>query len=318
MDSSAFQNRYISQFTQPPDVSKFFEKKFWAIHEAAFMFTEWPKNGCDILYEDTRPVIGLKIWCKFFLPQGKETFDPSQYGAKFKNIYSMMKKAAEQGILEATFAFLHDGITWIVEPKRLIFWALSNGIFIPEELQNEIGVFLFDNPKNSKNWVEKKIIAQILLIEDPTCETNKLKNDPLFSFFGIKSVDDNRTAIGKAIESVRKNPGKKGVKKRAPYIPEALPEVRQIDLNGNVRFHLPSLMNVLTIMFWAWIYRLGQDHIESGALSCLKIECPISHWYLTSDMPKLYLSDASPLLIFVALEHCGNVWEGIKVYCSEL
>lgn len=310
------------QFSQrPPVLKELLAKKYLAIHEAVFVLTEWPKESFQIFYEASRPLVNLKCWCKFYMPKGDSAFDPTQFGTKFENIFSKIKKSAEKGTLDAEFSYLHDGITWIFKANHVLYWALDQGLFFSENLQKEFDTYLIEGSsgKLAENWVKKKIITQFLLYEHPTCPTNKLKEDSLFAAFQIKSVDKNCTAIVHAIESVRDKPGKKGKRTRDLYIPKAIPEIKQTDLNGTVRYHVPSLKVGLTIMMWAWVFRKGNNNILDGMHHCIKTsQYPVSDWYLSDAMAQLYLRNSPPALMMVAMEHCSTIWDSLIQYCQDL
>lgn len=151
----------------PPLISDFIKRKYWAIHEAAFVLTGWPKEVSCNLYGFPPPWMIRKYESNFYLPSDYAVFDPHQYGKQFKNIFFEMEREIEQETLCATSVNLYQGIKWVVEPTHAIVWALFNGYLFPEDLQKEIGIYLIDQKmgKPYRNLVERKIIAQFLLME---------------------------------------------------------------------------------------------------------------------------------------------------------
>ena len=75
----------------------------WAIHEAAFVLTKWPRDGLFPSHispfskeiKEDRPF--------FYLPNPSKRFDPKLMGSKFYKVFIEMKKSIEEGVLPAIF-----------------------------------------------------------------------------------------------------------------------------------------------------------------------------------------------------------------------
>lgn len=239
----------------PPQIEFFLKEKYWAIHEAAFVFTEWPKY--NVCLASTRYTKGdLEINRSFiYLPENLK-IDSKSYGSKFKEIYTNLIESIENGKLQFKTCLL-KGVIFLVQPSEVITWALLKGYILSPDLQKAIGIrqdtsILELSPKTQNSLslkVRQKITAQLLLSKEPHQTRTQLCQNVLQiiqktgrDFKANDSMD--LTTVRKNINELFEEPGKRGRKPEEnkftdTYIRRPIKEVLKIDSNGNTLYNFP-------------------------------------------------------------------------------
>lgn len=98
----------------------------------------------------------------FFVPGSSGIFVPKTLGRKFSKIFEKLDRAIQTSELPSRQAKIAPGISYVVEPTNLFFWALSNDIVLPKYLQAHFCISQMSerqlNPWKTK--VKSKIVAQ--------------------------------------------------------------------------------------------------------------------------------------------------------------
>lgn len=117
----------------PPPLEIFLQEDYWAIHEAAFAFTQWPESDLFqnfICYSLKKTDHGLGMNRQYvYLP---ETFkiEPDLYGKEFQIVYNDLKTAVESRRIGSNYLRIID-VIYFVRPVDAIIWALLDGIIFP-------------------------------------------------------------------------------------------------------------------------------------------------------------------------------------------
>jgi hypothetical protein len=307
----------VNTLAPRPNFDKFIRLEYWGAHEAAFALAGWPKENL-VLINPQLPVEIRSHRFAFYAPPGASDFDSSHYGEKVKRIFDALEAAAKWQAINVCHIPLFEGVSWIISPSEAIIWALKQGIYIAEDLQKAIGVYLIHakKEKTRMNKVKNLSIMQYLLCDDykgKPFAVLPLSKDSLFAKYGTGSPLRHPTAIAKAINEHLGEPGKRGKEqKRPPYIPRLITEIKQVDQEGRTRFHLPSLKIALETLMNIWIEKRGNGCLISGIDNCLvSFQDPILDGFLELRMVKLYLDDAPALIWRLALEHCDFIWHNL-------
>ena len=295
----------------PPNLHQFIRLEYVGAHEAAFVIAGFPKENL-ILVNPSLPVEFQKHRFAFYAPPGVSKFNPSEYGVKFKEIFEKLEEAAQWKTVNVSHTPLFEGVSWLINPSEAIIWALKQGIYIAEDLQKVIGVFLIDAElkKPRINRIKNLSVAQYLLFRfmDKPFGIKDLSKDPLFTKHGTGNNNEHPSAIMKQIKEHLVEPGK-AWKQRSPYVPRPISELKQIDNEGKIRFHFLSLMIALETFMNIWIEEMGRGDLVKGVDSCLtSFHDPILDGFLDLKLVKLYLDDAPALIWRLALEHCDDIW----------
>lgn len=253
----------------PPPIKCFLNEMFWAIHEAVFVLTAWPKDGLyltSIIYSPGNNRQNLEKDRSFiYLPEDSR-IDPKLYGREFEQVYNDLKSAVENGALESKTHRL-CGVLHFVTPCEVITWALLKGYILPKDLQEAIDIRQDEEslklPGKTRNIlpikVKEKIVAQFFLAKDPKQSRIQLynavrdyidgRNQTLDYMDGKEQINTLKYNRGQDLTATRKNlnelyesPGRKGrrkeIKKTAnSYIPKAINEVIRKDAKGNVHYN---------------------------------------------------------------------------------
>lgn len=177
-----------ASFIAPPEPKCFLQEPFWAIHEAAFALSDtWPEkvwlNWFSGLPEDIP-----KTYLYLPVPPDSEFFQPEIYGPKFLRYFSEIKESIAMGELFARYVPIWPGISFILDQRDVIHWALIKGKVLPNALQ--VGLFFRQrtdikqlNPHVHK--VRTKVAAQVILNKNPHLKDNLqalLKEDLMLAF----------------------------------------------------------------------------------------------------------------------------------------
>lgn len=263
----------IINYSPRPSIDKMLSYEVLTVFEATCLITQWPdyifKYNCmDISKEKDIPRT-------FFYepappPEHRMPlewrFRLKNMGTDFLNTYKAMKRSITSGELLFRAEYLgmddeHDneyeeGISYLVSPKKVIWWALLRGINISKEVQNAINVYLMKGnfEKSNQNKVKIKIIGQFLHKYFPGERISFYsKHDWLKEYVSPNASEKNKyRGIREALNELREpDPNlKQGNRsdediKNEPYHPKAIEEVVQIDSSGIRCYNIPLLKLVM-------------------------------------------------------------------------
>lgn len=205
----------ISEALSPPLIENFLNACLWAIHEAAFVLTEWPKEKLyltSISYSSESNRQNLEVDRSFFYLPECSRIDPQLYGKKFEEVYNDLKSAVENGTLECKIHRI-CGVLYLVVPSEVITWALLRGYILPDELQDAIGIRqetsewkLQAKTRNTLPMIVKEmILAQFLLAKDPKISRGKLYKEVREYFDAAENIKSLEILLENADTSNEKN-----------------------------------------------------------------------------------------------------------------
>lgn len=289
----------------PPATDTFLHHKYWAINEAVYVLTHWPKTGLVLGSLSPLPE-EIKAYRKdFFLPRANKQFNPENQNVN--NVFKEMKKSIDNCELEAVFCHLCKGVSYLLRPWDVIAWALLKGYFLPIDLQEALGVFQMSITKQSlpiQRKVRMKIVGQFLV---PIHKTNvtKIIEDDLMSLFGIagESEDKELKSPRKAMNELFLTKGKRGRQPKIriertdrEYIPEAIPEVLKMDTKGRRIYHFPLFQLAMTTAVRIIIHQMDKKRLFKMPLDEMLQE------FQSNEIVKLYLDESSEFVLKLALK----------------
>lgn len=291
MNDKFINNKFEQHLITYPGTGLSVKQKYWGIHEAAFEFTGWPKEG---LFEFSGFEIkeDIKKDRSFFYMPISGEIDFKLYGKEFKKNFLSIKHAIENFHLKGRFQPLCCGSNYVVSPWDVIVHVLRNQCKIREGFQAILGIHQ-DTHKPKKALREKiknltraqyYFVNQAYQYVDPICKK-------------IKGAKKDTTAIRNQInEELFDAKGKSGrptnnKKSNRKYIHKALPEVRAKDGTGKSKYHFSLLEDVITTIVFEKIKVIGIEPLQKISLDKLLDEFGIDATV------QLYLKDA-PEVIF--------------------
>lgn len=250
----------------PPRIEDFLKEKCWAIHEAAFILTEWPQYN---LFSTRVHSIPDRFF--IYLPDNIEV-NPTLYGTKFEDIFNDLNESIENGDLPYTNHRILDTMRF-VSPSDVVIWALMRGHILSNELQEAIGVRQDTSTSHlpSKTQgklptkVQEKILAQFILAKDPNQKRKDLYKNVL-KRLGKEEIHPgirrDLTAVRNNLNELYDSPEKKGRRKDSEkfnesYTPKAIQEVMRKDQEGYLYYNFPLLVIAMT---QAAFFMMGSMH----------------------------------------------------------
>lgn len=238
-------SKNIIEHFYPSDLLK---ERFLAIHEAAFLLTDWPKHNLfktSICFNNV--VIGDLLLDRqyIYLPK-EEKIDPKKYGKRFKNVYNHLKEAIEKGDLSFN-NFRVKGNIYFLTPHNFVSWALINGYIFPIPLPEPFQIYSQDetplelHPKTRAALpmkVREKITAQLILAIDPKPSSRTDLCEKVLIYVDPRRTD--LTGVRDNINELYEFPGKKGRNKQNAngqsdsYILRPMEEILSENLKGRL------------------------------------------------------------------------------------
>lgn len=312
----------------PPPIENFLMEDYWAIHEAAFVFTQWPKQDLFQSY-DCYPLKNVFSELTMdrsyvYLPEGLK-IEPKIYGKPFETIYYDLKEAVESRSLGSKMQRVFYDL-YFVTPKNAIIWALLKGYILPKYLQKVIGICqnqtvqeLQTKTRNTlPTKVREKIIAQLLLALDPNQTRDELCRKVIqhFDFLRDEKVDSrvpeerDLTATRKNLNTLYDSAGRRGAKKKnSPekqvdkYTVKAIPEIINEDFEGNLSCNFSLLREAMLHAAYFKIISMETQQIKEIN------QVGFSKAFLKDDIVRLYLQKGDEYSLTIAKGCAGEAWD---------
>lgn len=325
-------NPILNPFTPPP-IEEFLLEEYWAMHEAAFVLTEWPEHNLflsSLSYYHTDQNVTQKMESNLFrsfmyLPIDQK-IDPKVYGEKFEDVYCDLKEAIENGSLSFKTQ-INEGIVFLVSPCEVITWALLKGYILPDELQKAVGISqdltILGLAAKTRNAlpikVRQKIAAQFFLAKEPAQSRKQLCQNVLKSipeegrFFKVNEKRD-LTVVRNNINELFEKPGKRGRRTEKnhciePYTKKAIEEVVKKDSSGKLFYNVPLFK---VAMETAVNLKIGA--IERKRMIGFNWDAFLKE-FLGDEVVNLYLPE-NEYLIKIMMACFNTAWSNFILYLS--
>jgi len=279
----------------PPSLTVFLKHKYWGIHEAAFVLTNWPNKDlfeCYItpLSEDVKEDRSF-----FYMLPHDRSFDPYMFGKEYQRVFCDIKTSIENKTLPARFEYLFDGVSYLVSPQDLIVWALLRGRVLPEILQKELRIYQIKkkSTKPLQKNVKKKILAQFCLSKNQAMSMEELCRE-------VKYLDDSEnsdyTASRRVINELFDSQGVRGrpsigEKKPRKYTPKPILEVVEFSSDGLIHYQFPLLKDAMLLAAQIKLQIISEDQ----PLKITKEE--FLDKFMNDDVVNLYIKNAPELIV---------------------
>ncbi len=301
----------------PPSMDAFINFRWWAIHEAAFVLTKWPKEGLYYTHVSPLPAEIKEDRPSFFLPGPEANFDLKSTGAAFREIFLAMKDSIEKGELAARFEYLSDGITYLVPSEAVIVWALRRELTLPKDLLEVLGFKQIADCKLTvplQNKVKNKIIGQFVLTLNPNLHrAADIYKHPLMQCYKQEKAfdtgyptDKEHKSVLRAINTLFGEPGQRGRPPSAPketkprqYIPHPIPEVLRKGNGKLPHYHFSLLCTAISTAVWV-LMALKKEKFDKMTVDEFVEE------FLQNQVVALYLDGAPQIIASTARNICVN------------
>ena len=295
-----------------PTLSSLLKFNFLGLHEAAFLLTEWPREGYFECSLSPLPEEIKKDRSFFYMPH-KLRLNFESMHSESKRAFIELKKSIELGELPARSEYLFEGVSLLVNTEDLILWALFKGFILSKELQRELGFGQIKNPKENghlPNKVKNKIVGQFVLSMEPNLKlAAEIYKHPLMQLFKEEKKHENgeptdkeHKAVLRSINKLYNSAGKRGrpAASCSPpnrlYVPKAIPEVMLKDDKGRVYYHFPLFKVAMELAAHIKMTQLGKERL-------LKIsKSEFMNELLNDDVVFLYLENAPQIVLKFTLK----------------
>lgn len=338
-------------YSPKPSIDEMLKYDLWEFHEAVFMLTSWPnyivKSFCNVKENISRTFFYEAAPSPESNADLDWQFNPRTIDADFINVYESLRVAINIGKLDAMITNLGIGANYgkweiknnqskftgmwsseLLVPNDVISWAIEKGVYIPEELQNSIGIRLINEKFNWKK-VKIKIIGQFLkkyypgkrdafyskhewmkiCVDKPQWEKSDVCIDPKDKYrVVLNALGELREPKANSKQGNRSNIEVEN----EPYNPRAIAEIVILEASQN-RYNIPLLR---VAMETAANLLLGKfleenktvDHSKNGLNNFLGE-------FMKNEVIALYTENAPPMIISFIYQFSRNAVEGF--FCSD-
>lgn len=337
----------LKDFT-PPSFNDFLKQKYWAVHEAAFVLTQWPRNNLfpvniyPSLMHGPHAQKNSDLDRSFlYLPWGFK-IDPQYYGKNFEDVFNNINKAIENTEIDCKMHFVR-GVIYFIKPLDIITWSLINGFIFSESLQEALGIrqdiTARQLPSKTRNTflmkVREKITGQLYLSIDLKRKRELLYLDVrkylLHYFFTNKMKllgaevrymespeKQDLTATRRNLSKLydledQKNFSKESTRIIKKYTPKAIEEVVKIDASGQFYYNFPLFKEAMRIVAYFKVYLIEEENIS------LMDKDEFVENFFNDEVVKLYSSTIENDYLKIIMKSCvEEAWRYLTWLDAEL